>query len=102
MESLRKYALITDGQMASFRKRFGPVVAARIGVYAQWLRGLPLMEWVDYSRNVAAADIEAVVGLLCVCHRERLVRFTFSEDFRRIRRDPETEDELTAIFGGNI
>lgn len=102
MVSLRKYALITDEQMASFRKRFGPTVAARLGVYARWLRGLPLMEWVDYSRNVASADLEAVVGLLCVCHGEGLVRFTFSEDFRRIRRDPETKEELMTVFGNNI
>lgn len=102
MESLRKYALHTDEQMSSFRKRFGGIIASRLGAYARWLRALPLMEWVDYSRNVASADLEAVVGLLCVCHREGLVRFTFSEDFRRIRRDPETKEELMTVFGSNI
>ena len=31
-------------------------------------------------------------------HQERLVSITFSPDYRRIRRDPDTPEELARIF----
>lgn len=99
MEDLSRYALYTKEQEAAFRERFAGVIAARTAAYARWLRSLPLLEWVDYLQQVAPKDREAVIGLICVCVRERLISVTFSRDFRRIRRDPHTDEEVEAVFG---
>lgn len=99
MEDLRKYVLYSKEQEEAFRNRYANVIAARRRVYVKWLRGLPLMEWVDYLVQVFPRDYEAVIGLICICYQERLVSITFSHDYRRIRRDPDTSEELESIFG---
>lgn len=48
------------------------------------------------------ADRKAVIGLICVCIQERLAAVTFSRDYRQIRRDPDTDEEVDAIFGQKI
>lgn len=99
MEDLRRYILYTKEQEAAFRNRYANVIAARRRAYVKWLRSLPLLEWVDYLVQVSPRDYEAVIGPICVCHQERLVSITFSSDYRRIRRDPDTDEELKAVFG---
>lgn len=80
----------------AFRERFGDIVRARLRVYAKWIRSLPLMEWVPYLEQVAERDREVVIGLICLCAMEGLVNFTFSQDYTRIRRDPDSEEEFIA------
>lgn len=99
MEDLRRYVLYSREQEEAFRNRYANVIAARRRVYVNWLRSLPLLEWVDYLVQVSPRDYEAVIGLICVCHQERLVSITFSSDYRRIRRDPDTDEEVEAVFG---
>lgn len=99
MEDLRRYVLYSGKQMTAFRERFADVVAAMRLPYVEWLRSLPLMEWVDYLAGVAPRDYETVIGLICLCYQEGLVSVTFSPDYRRIRRDPHTDEELSKIFG---
>lgn len=99
MEDFSRYVLYTREQEAAFRVRFAGVIAARQAAYVRWLRGLPLLEWVDYLRQVAPRDREAVIGLICVCVQERLAAVTFSRDYRLIRRDPDTDEEVEAVFG---
>ena len=102
MEDLRRYVLYSRKQEEAFRNRYANVIAARRRAYVKWLRSLPLLEWVDYLVQVSPRDYEAVIGLICVCHQERLVSITFSSDYRRIRRDPDTDEELKAVFGLSI
>lgn len=99
MEDLRRYVLYSREQEEAFRNRYANVIAARRRMYVNWLRSLPLLEWVDYLVQVSSRDYEAVIGLICVCHQERLVSITFSSDYRRIRRDPDTDEEVEAVFG---
>ena len=99
MEDLRRYLIYSRKQEEAFRNRYANVIAARRRVYVKWLRSLPLLEWVDYLVQVSPRDYEAVIGLICVCHQERLVSITFSPDYRRIRRDPVTPEELETVFG---
>lgn len=99
MEDLSRYVLYSKDQEVAFRKRFAGVIAARQAAYVRWLRTLPLLEWVDYLQQVAPKDHEAVIGLICVCIQERLVAVTFSRDYRRLRRDPATDEEVEAVFG---
>lgn len=99
MEELRKYVLYSKEQEDAFRDKYANVIAARRRVYVNWLRGLPLREWVEYLVQVSPCDYEAVIGLICICHQERLVSITFSRDYRQIRRDPDTLEELERIFG---
>ena len=99
MEDLRRYVLYSVEQMAAFRERFADVVAAMRFPYVGWLRSLPLMEWADYLAGVSPRDYEVVIGLICICYQEGLVSVTFSHDYRRIRRDPHTPEELASIFG---
>lgn len=98
-EDLRRYVLYSEGQMSAFRERFVGVIAARRRIYVNWIRRLPLLEWVDYLASVSPGDYEAVIGLICLCYQEGLVSVTFSPDYRLIRRDPHTDDELKAVFG---
>ena len=95
----RRTVLYSRKQEEAFRKRYANVIAARRRAYVKWLRSLPLLEWVDYLVLVSPRDYEAVIGLICVCHQERLVSITFSTDYRRIRRDPVTPEELETVFG---
>ena len=99
MEDLRRYVLYSKEQEDAFRNKYANVIAARRRVYVNWLRGLPLREWVDYLVQVSPRDYEAVIGLICICHQERLVSITFSRDYHQIRRDPDTLEELESIFG---
>ncbi len=99
MEDISRYVLYSKDQEVAFRKRFAGVIAARQAAYVRWLRTLPLLEWVDYLQQVAPKDCEAVIGLICVCIQERLVAVTFSRDYRRLRRDPATDEEVEAVFG---
>ena len=99
MEDLRRYVLYSREQEEAFRNRYANVIAARRRAYVKWLRSLPLLEWVDYLVQVSPRDYEAVIGLICVCHQERLVSITFSPDYRRIRRDPDTDEAVAAVFG---
>ncbi len=99
MEGLRRYVLYSREQEEAFRERYAGVIAASRTAYVGWLRGLPLLEWVDYLARISPRDHEAVIGLICVCHLERLVSVTFSSDYRLIRRDPDTTEELEAVFG---
>ena len=99
MEDLRKYVLYSKEQEDAFRNRYANMIAARRRVYVNWLRGLPLREWVDFLVQVSPRDYEAVIGLICICHQERLVSITFSRDYHQIRRDPDTTEELERIFG---
>lgn len=99
MEDLSRYVLYSKDQEAAFRERFAGVIASRQAAYVRWLRGLPLLEWVDYLQQVAPKDREAVIGLICVCIQERLAAATFSSDYRLIRRDPATDEEVEAVFG---
>lgn len=99
MEDLRRYVLYSRKQEEAFRKRYANVIAARRRAYVKWLRSLPLLEWVDYLVQVSPRDYEAVIGLICLCHQERLVSITFSPDYSRIRRDPATDEEVEAVFG---
>lgn len=99
MEDLRRYILYTKEQEAAFRNRYANVIAARRRVYVKWLRSLPLLVWIDYLVQVSSRDYEAIIGLICICHQERLVSITFSPDYRRIRRDPVTPEELEIVFG---
>lgn len=98
MGDLRRYVLYSREQEEAFRNRYANVIAARRRAYVKWLRSLPLLEWVDYLVKVLPRDYEAVIGLICVYHQERLVSITFSPDYRRIRRDPDTPEELARIF----
>ena len=99
MEDLRRYVLYSRKQEEAFRNRYANVIAARRRAYVKWLRSLPLLEWVDYLVQVSPRDYEAIIGLICICHQERLVSITFSSDYRRIRRDPDTDEEVEAVFG---
>lgn len=99
MEDLRRYVLYSREQEEAFRNRYANVIAARRRAYVKWLRSLPLLEWVDYLVQVSPRDYEAVIGLICLCHQERLVSITFSPDYRRIRRDLDTDEEVEAVFG---
>ena len=99
MEDLRRYDLYSRKQDQALRNSSANVIAARRRAYVKWLRSLPLLEWVDYLVQVSPRDYEAVIGLICVCHQERLVSITFRSDYRRIRRDPDTDEEVEAVFG---
>ena len=99
MENLRRYVLYSRKQEEAFRNRYANVIAARRRAYVKWLRSLPLLEWVDYLVQVSPRDYEAVIGLICLCHQERLVSITLSPNYRRIRRDPDTDEEVEAVFG---
>ena len=98
MEDLSRYVLYSKDQVAAFRKRFAGVIAARQAAYVRWLRDLPLLKWVDYLQQVAPRDREAVIGLICVCIQERLAAVTFSRDYRLIRHDPATDEEVRGRF----
>lgn len=80
--------LYTKEQADRFRDHYGDIVRARLRVYAEWIRSLPLLEWIPYIDEVSPKDYEVVIGLICLAYREGLVNLTFSSDFRRIRRDP--------------
>lgn len=99
MEDLRRYVLYSREREEVFRKKYAGVIAANQPAYVGWLRGLPLLEWVDYLARISPCDREAVIGLICVCHLERLVSVTFSSDYLLIRRDPDTPEELETVFG---
>lgn len=91
-----KYILRDKSEAEAFRERFGGIVRARLRVYAKWIRSLPLMEWTPYLDQVDEGDREIVIGLICLCLIEGKANLTFSGDFRRIRRDPESEEEFIA------
>lgn len=90
------YLLYTDAALEEFRLKYAVDLEQNLQIYAEWIRGLKLMEWTPFVRHGASSrEIAYIVGILCILHEERPRRchFSFNQGAYMIRRDPADEEE---------
>ena len=96
MPDYNPYLLYTDAAIREFREKYADDLERNLKAYADWIKGLKLMEWHHFARQGASAkQIAFIVGILCCLHEERPRRchFSFNQGAFMIRRDPANEEE---------
>lgn len=96
MPDYSSYLLYTEAAFQMFKMQYAQELEQNLQIYAEWIRGLRLMEWVPFTRSGATPkEIAFIVGILCVLHEERPRRchFSFNQGAFMIRRDPADEEE---------
>lgn len=99
MSDWSQYILRYRSQYNVFRLENETLLLKRSRAYKEWIESLPWMEWVPL-RFRSEEEARLVIGIICVLYWDKEINISFSNDFRCIRNEPRTKEELLSWMKG--
>lgn len=93
------FLLRTSGDISDFEKRMGDCLQGKADKCLKWLRGFPVMRWVDPLRGVYEPEVaREVIQTICYLYIRKRINISFDESMR-VRVEP---DDQEAWIRGNF
>lgn len=85
----RGFLLRTSGDISDFERRMGDSLQEKSDKCLEWLRGFPVMRWVDPLRGVYESEVaREVIQTICYLYIRKRIRISFDESMR-VRVEPD-------------